>query len=39
MTRSRGPLLEARPGEDLDLAALDIRLDVREIYANPFEAS
>ena len=33
----RWELTEARPGERLDLPALDIRLDVEAIYANPFE--
>jgi Uma2 family endonuclease len=34
----RWELSEARPGDDLDLPELGIRLDVRAIYANPFEA-
>ena len=34
---SRWELVEARPGEWLDLPGLDAQLDIREIYANPFE--
>ena len=34
----RWELIEARPGEFLDLPVLDVRLDVQAIYANPFEA-
>ena len=34
----RWELIEARPGEWLDLAALDVRLDVQAVYANPLEA-
>ena len=33
----RWELVEARPGEWLDLPVLDVRLDVQAIYANPFE--
>ena len=35
----RWELADARPGDQLDLAPLDVRLDVRAIYANPFDAS
>lgn len=38
-THDRWELIEARPGQSLDVDGLDIRLDVRAIYANPFEAS
>lgn len=31
----RWELLEARPGESIELASLDIRLDVAAVYANP----
>lgn len=34
----RWELTEARPGETLELAALDVRLDVAAIYTNPFDA-
>ena len=34
----RWELVEARPGEWLDLATLNARLDVQAIYANPLEA-
>ena len=34
----RWELVEARPGEWLDLATLNVRLDVQAVYANPFEA-
>ena len=34
----RWELIEARPGEWLDLDALDVRLDVQAVYANPLEA-
>ena len=34
----RWELTEARAGGRLDLAALDVRLDVQTIYANPLEA-
>ena len=34
----RWELIEARPGEWLDLATLNVRLDVQAVYANPFEA-
>lgn len=33
----RWELIDARPGQHLDLDALDIHLDVQAIYANPFE--
>ena len=33
----RWELVEARPGEWLDLAPLNVRLDVQAVYANPFE--
>ena len=34
----RWELIEARPGESLDLPTLGVRLDVQTIYANPLEA-
>ena len=33
----RCELLEARPGETIELASLGVRLDVAAIYANPLE--
>jgi Uma2 family endonuclease len=35
----RWELIEARPGQPLELDALGIQLDVRAIYANPFEVT
>ena len=34
----RWEILEARPGESIELASLGIRLDVAAVYANPLTA-
>ncbi len=34
----RWELLEARPGESLELASLGIRIDLAAVYANPLAA-
>lgn len=37
--KGRWEILEARPGESIELASLGIRLDVAAVYANPLAAS
>jgi Uma2 family endonuclease len=38
-TSGRWELLEARPGETIELASLGCRLDVAALYANPLDAT